>query len=112
MKIHKLESIRGFAAIYVMLGHLFSNHLHQQHTWIGQPFRMAQEGVLLFFFLSGFVIYYSWHETVGGILTFSSTNASGAFTQFLFSRCCWPMRLPVGPTAIKSFRFAGFLEIC
>jgi peptidoglycan/LPS O-acetylase OafA/YrhL len=65
MKIGKLESIRGFAAIYVMLSHLFSNHLHLQRSWIGQPFRFAQEGVLLFFLLSGFVIYYSWHEFAG-----------------------------------------------
>ena len=65
MKITKLESLRGFAAIYVMLSHLSSNYLRLQHSWIGQPFRFAQEGVLLFFLLSGFVIYYSWHEHSG-----------------------------------------------
>lgn len=65
MKLTKLESLRGFAALYVMLSHLSSNYLHLQHSWIGQPFRFAQEGVLLFFLLSGFVIYYSWHEHSG-----------------------------------------------
>lgn len=65
MKINKLESLRGFAAIYVVLSHLSSNCLHLQRSWIGQPFRFAQEGVLLFFLLSGFVIYYSWHEHPG-----------------------------------------------
>jgi peptidoglycan/LPS O-acetylase OafA/YrhL len=65
MKITKLESVRGFAAIYVMLSHLSSNYLRARHTWVGQPFRFAQEGVLLFFLLSGFVIYYSWHEHTG-----------------------------------------------
>jgi len=65
MKLSKLDSLRGFAAIYVMLSHLSSNYLHLQHSWIGQPFRFAQEGVLLFFLLSGFVIYYSWHEHSG-----------------------------------------------
>jgi peptidoglycan/LPS O-acetylase OafA/YrhL len=65
MKITRLESLRGFAAIYVLLSHLSSNYLHAQGSWIGQPFRYAQEGVLLFFLLSGFVIYYSWHEHRG-----------------------------------------------
>jgi len=65
MKLSKLESLRGLAAIYVVLSHLSSNCLHLQHSWIGQPFRFAQEGVLVFFLLSGFVIYYSWHEHAG-----------------------------------------------
>jgi len=64
-RIAKLESLRGFAAIYVMLSHLSSNELHLQQSWVGQPFRFAQEGVLIFFLLSGFVIYYSWHESGG-----------------------------------------------
>ena len=65
MKLARLEGLRGFAAVYVMLSHLSSNYLHAQNSWIGQPFRYAQEGVLLFFLLSGFVIYYSWHEHRG-----------------------------------------------
>jgi len=63
--LDKLDAIRGFAAIYVMLSHLSSNHLHLQRSWLGQPFRFAQEGVLLFFLLSGFVIYYSWDLNSG-----------------------------------------------
>ncbi|HEV3271116.1 MAG TPA: acyltransferase [Candidatus Methylacidiphilales bacterium] len=79
MKINKLESLRGFAAIYVVLSHLSSNVLHLQRSWIGQPFRFAQEGVLLFFFLSGFVIYYSWHE-------FAGTKNFGTFFYKRFRR--------------------------
>jgi peptidoglycan/LPS O-acetylase OafA/YrhL len=65
MKITQLEALRGMAAIYVMMSHLSSNELRLQQSWIGQPFRFAQEGVLVFFLLSGFVIYYSWHEYAG-----------------------------------------------
>lgn len=79
MKIDKLESLRGFAAIYVMLSHLSSNYLHLQKSWLGQPFRFAQEGVLLFFLLSGFVIYYSWHE-------FAGTKDFGTFFYKRFRR--------------------------
>ena len=48
-----------------MLSHLGSNYLRLQHSVLGQPFRYGQEGVLIFFLLSGFVIYYSWHEFTG-----------------------------------------------
>jgi peptidoglycan/LPS O-acetylase OafA/YrhL len=57
MKLQKLESLRGIAAVYVMLTHSLLNYL--------KPFkldiflRFGQEAVMLFFLLSGFVIYYS-----------------------------------------------------
>jgi peptidoglycan/LPS O-acetylase OafA/YrhL len=50
-KIYKLECIRGFAATYVFLHHLFG------HTNV--LFRFGQEAVISFFLLSGFVINYS-----------------------------------------------------
>jgi peptidoglycan/LPS O-acetylase OafA/YrhL len=54
-----LESLRGLAAVYVILHHISSNFLGLQQTLIGQPFRFGQEAVMVFFILSGFVICYS-----------------------------------------------------
>jgi peptidoglycan/LPS O-acetylase OafA/YrhL len=51
-RLSKLEAVRGFAAVYVMLGHIFSDH--------SILFRFGQEAVILFFLLSGFVIMYSY----------------------------------------------------
>ena len=51
-----LESVRGLAAVYVVLHHISSNFLGLQHSLIGQPFRFGLEAVLVFFVLSGFVI--------------------------------------------------------
>jgi peptidoglycan/LPS O-acetylase OafA/YrhL len=52
-RLEKLESIRGFAAAYVFLAHTLTVRLLQL------PLIFAQEAVMLFFILSGFVIYYS-----------------------------------------------------
>jgi peptidoglycan/LPS O-acetylase OafA/YrhL len=65
MKLEKLDAIRGFAAVYVVIHHLFG------FTPVGPllgstirfPFRFGQEAVILFFLLSGFVIYLSVHKS-------------------------------------------------
>ena len=55
-----MEALRGFAAFYVLLHHISSSYLGLKHTVWGLPFRFGQEGVLIFFLLSGFVICYSY----------------------------------------------------
>lgn len=64
----QLEALRGFSAFYLLLHHVSSSYLGLKHTWWGLPFRFGQEGVLIFFLLSGFVICYSngAHGTEGG----------------------------------------------
>ncbi|PHQ28291.1 acyltransferase family protein [Leeuwenhoekiella nanhaiensis] len=61
-KLIKLEAIRGFAALYVVIYHLFLTGIIQSSSFIiNTAFRFGQEAVILFFVLSGFVIKYS-HE--------------------------------------------------
>lgn len=59
--IKKLEAIRGFAALYVFIHHLigFTDIKDKISPMLRFPFRFGQEGVIVFFLLSGFVIYYS-----------------------------------------------------
>ncbi len=61
MKIEKLEAIRGFAAIYVVIHHFIGYSILKSslHPLVRLPFRFGQEAVILFFLLSGFVIYLS-----------------------------------------------------
>lgn len=54
-KLTEIEAIRGLAALYVFLHHL--NPL--RGTRIESLFHFGQEAVILFFLISGFVIYYS-----------------------------------------------------
>jgi peptidoglycan/LPS O-acetylase OafA/YrhL len=57
-KFEVLESIRGLAAIYVLLGH-FLNFRGLGGHHLGVLLRFGQEAVMVFFILSGFVICYS-----------------------------------------------------
>jgi peptidoglycan/LPS O-acetylase OafA/YrhL len=62
IKLQKLESIRGFASIYVVLHHLLPHVelLGFDLTWL---FKFGQEAVILFFLLSGFVIELSFSNS-------------------------------------------------
>lgn len=61
MIIKKLEAIRGGAALYVVIHHFigFSVLKSQLPALLRLPFRFGQEAVIMFFLLSGFVIYLS-----------------------------------------------------
>jgi peptidoglycan/LPS O-acetylase OafA/YrhL len=56
--LHQLDSLRGFAAAYVVVHHA---HLAPQSAF-GNLLFFGQEAVILFFLLSGFVIHYSTHS--------------------------------------------------
>lgn len=57
-KLTVLESLRGFASIYVAIGHFILSHKNIPVS-LGFLFRFGQEAVIIFFILSGFVIFYS-----------------------------------------------------
>lgn len=59
-KLKKLEAVRGFAAVYVVLHHLFAARFIIAGKNFSILFRFGQEAVILFFLLSGFVIQYAF----------------------------------------------------
>jgi len=59
-KFIKLECLRGFAALYVVLNHNAKFSYEVLGVDLGLLFRFGQEAVILFFLISGFVIYYSY----------------------------------------------------
>jgi len=59
-RFEKLEAIRGFAAIYVVLFHVLPQKIFLFGINIGILFRFGSEAVIVFFILSGFVIRYSF----------------------------------------------------
>ena len=75
-KLAKLEMMRGFAAVYVMAGHLahhFSLGLGTRaDEIIAAPFGYGQEAVMLFFLISGFVIFYSTEKKKPDFKTYFS----------------------------------------
>ena len=60
MVIKKLNSIRAFAALYVMIAHLMLE-IFKGSSFIFL-FKFGQEAVMLFFLLSGFVISISYFK--------------------------------------------------
>ncbi|NVO86111.1 acyltransferase family protein [Hymenobacter terrestris] len=65
-KLAALEAIRGAAAIYVVIHHMFgSTELKNVvPALIRAPFRFGQEAVITFFLMSGFVIYLATYKKV------------------------------------------------
>jgi peptidoglycan/LPS O-acetylase OafA/YrhL len=57
-KLTVLEALRGFASVYVAFGHYILSFKHIPN-YLSLFFRFGQEAVIIFFILSGFVIYYS-----------------------------------------------------
>ena len=62
-RLEKLEALRGFSALYVLLFHMLPQKIVLFGLNIGILFRFGSEAVILFFILSGFVIKYSWEKS-------------------------------------------------
>lgn len=58
-RLRRLECLRGAAAFYVFLHHYVHVVVTPHVPWVGRFFKFGQFAVLLFFIVSGFVIYYS-----------------------------------------------------
>lgn len=58
-RLRRLECLRGAAAFYVFLHHYVHVVVTPHAAWVGRFFKFGQFAVLLFFIVSGFVIYYS-----------------------------------------------------
>lgn len=57
-----LDSLRGLAALYVILNHLFGTNFVISNRDYSYLFRFGQEAVIIFFLISGFVIQYSYNR--------------------------------------------------
>lgn len=62
-RLEKMEALRGFAALYVVLFHLLPQKIFLGPVNIGFLFRFGPEAVIVFFALSGFVIKYTWERS-------------------------------------------------
>ena len=62
-KLDRLEAIRGFAAVYVVINHTMGKTFFINNINVAFLFRFGQEAVILFFILSGIVIQYSFSQS-------------------------------------------------
>ena len=63
-RLEKLESLRGFAALYVVFFHALPQKIYLLGINVGAIFRFGPEAVIVFFVLSGFVIKYTYERSV------------------------------------------------
>jgi peptidoglycan/LPS O-acetylase OafA/YrhL len=70
VKLEKIEAARGFAATYVFAHHLVVSDIFSIQYPFNLLFRFGQEAVILFFLLSGFVIYYSCKGSISSYTSF------------------------------------------
>jgi peptidoglycan/LPS O-acetylase OafA/YrhL len=62
-RLEKLEAVRGFAALYVVLFHVLPQKIFLWGINVGTLFRFGPEAVIVFFALSGFVIKYTYERS-------------------------------------------------
>lgn len=62
-RLEKLEALRGFAALYVVLFHTLPQKIYLAGINVGAIFRFGPEAVIVFFVLSGFVIKYTFERS-------------------------------------------------
>lgn len=62
-RLEKLEAVRGFAALYVVLFHTLPQKFYLGGINLGFLFRFGPEAVIVFFALSGFVIKYTYEKS-------------------------------------------------
>jgi peptidoglycan/LPS O-acetylase OafA/YrhL len=62
-RLQKLEALRGFAALYVVLFHALPQKIYLFGINFGAMFRFGPESVIVFFVLSGFVIKYTYEKS-------------------------------------------------
>lgn len=58
-RLQALESLRGVASVYIFFHHFVQYEIEETYPQIRRLFVFGQAAVMLFFLLSGFVIYYS-----------------------------------------------------
>lgn len=62
-RLERLEALRGFAALYVVLFHALPQKIMLFGINVGVLFRFGPESVIVFFVLSGFVIKYTFEKS-------------------------------------------------
>src|SRR4051812_22290857 len=62
-RLVKIEALRGLAAFYVFVHHYGHGWIARRHPVLRPLFSFGQVAVMLFFFLSGFVIHHATTAT-------------------------------------------------
>ena len=94
-RLDYLDSIRGLAALLVVIGHFLDMYVKHNNSGITfptiesivYPFELGRVGVVIFFIISGFVVPYSFNGKEGGsvIKKFATKTMFRLYPAFWFS---------------------------
>ncbi|HEY1265582.1 MAG TPA: acyltransferase [Terriglobales bacterium] len=84
-RLPALTSLRFFAALHVVIFHLFSMHLTQGPGWYRKLSSIGYVGVGLFFVLSGFILVYTYAGRGTRPLEFWRARFARIYPAYLFS---------------------------
>lgn len=108
MKLKRIEMLRGFCAIYVFLGHFLLIHILDKNSAFGFLFRFGQEAVILFFIISGFVIFYSMNPSKNiNFIQYFERRFLRIYPIFLFSIFICILFLLFNKTGIPILKLLG-----
>jgi peptidoglycan/LPS O-acetylase OafA/YrhL len=94
-RLDYLDSIRGLAALCVVIGHFLDMYVKHNYSGIQfsyiegvvEPFELGRVGVVIFFIISGFVVPYSFNDKEGkGVISkFAIKSAFRLYPAFWLS---------------------------
>ena len=84
-RLPELTSLRFFAAIHVVIFHLFTMHITAGPTWYRQLSAIGYVGVGLFFVLSGFILVYTYGGREFRATSFWRARFARIYPAYLFS---------------------------
>ncbi len=84
-RLPALTSLRFFAALHVVIFHLYSMHVTSGPGWYRNLSSIGYVGVGLFFVLSGFILVYTYAGRAWTVRTFWQTRMARIYPAYLFS---------------------------
>ena len=83
-RLPALTSLRFFAALHVVIFHLYSIHVTEGPAWYRNLSSLGYVGVSLFFVLSGFILVYTYAGRAWTAVTFWQARIARIYPAYLF----------------------------
>src|SRR5882672_10730014 len=84
-RLHALTSLRFFAALHVLIFHLYAMNIAGGYGWYHKLATIGYVGVSFFFVLSGFILVYTYADRPLNVRSFWQARFARIYPAYLFS---------------------------